>query len=95
MVMRKNKSLLHGPVRITTDKGTPLDYSVHTCPALLFRDLVNIFPEQAQILLDSKNDEHKQFFIIPTFQPTMCDMTDYSEETENRKNNLLDIVCHL
>jgi hypothetical protein len=52
---------------------------------MLLRDLVKIFPDQAQQMKDNKEN----LYIIPTFQPTLCDMTDYSEETERRKNELL------
>eukprot|EP01080_Neovahlkampfia_damariscottae_P005854 gene5854-9682_t len=74
----KSKTLLFGP---KLKKEQHIEYSIHKCPKLLFRDLKNIFPEQ--------NFDIDTLFIIPTFQPTNCDMLEFTKDSEIQKNLLL------
>jgi ribosomal protein S8 len=88
--MVTSKTLVHGPIRINLD-GHELEYSIHTCPAIMFRDLIKIFPDQAHMLHNAKIDSEKRIYIIPTFQPTLCNMTEFTDESEKQKNSLLNI----
>ncbi|KAL0479870.1 Mmadhc [Acrasis kona] len=95
--MKKSRSLVLGPARQSTseDGEQILELTVHTCPSLLCRDLVKIFPDQAELFKSVRarsldgNPKTSYLFVIPTFQPTWCDMLEFTPESEHRKDFLL------
>jgi hypothetical protein len=78
---RKTKSMLVSPTIMNTKYGE-LEYSIHSCPLLLRDDLQKVFPT----IPDAKTAH-----VIPTMQRTRTSMTEFTQESENDKNELLNI----
>ncbi|KAJ2781889.1 hypothetical protein H4R18_002595 [Coemansia javaensis] len=66
-------------VRIDTDEPrVVLQYSVHTCPRRMRREIGLVFPEVAGV--------ESRLLIIPTFQKTQSSMVSYHPDTQAEKD---------
>ncbi|KAJ2359482.1 hypothetical protein GGF43_000101 [Coemansia sp. RSA 2618] len=62
----------------TSDPSITMQYSVHSCPRRMRRELELVFPEVA--------GQKNELFIVPTFQRTQTSMISYDAETQAEKD---------
>ncbi|KAI9502896.1 hypothetical protein BX070DRAFT_154719 [Coemansia spiralis] len=71
-------------VYISTDESNAvLQYSVHACPLRMRREMRIVFPEIA--------GKEKELLIIPTFQKVASSMVSYHPETQDEKDDKLNV----
>eukprot|EP00668_Euglena_longa_P040494 GGOE01053316.1.p1 GENE.GGOE01053316.1~~GGOE01053316.1.p1 ORF type:complete len:229 (-),score=47.65 GGOE01053316.1:424-1032(-) len=66
------------PATLIAFDGQPLEYSVHKCPKLAVEDVRRAFPDQSLV--------GEALLLIPTFQPSTCELIAFTEESRVQKD---------
>ena len=75
---------VHVPKKVEYNDGITIEYSIHTCPPKLLKEIHLILPDEKERL------EKNELYIIPTWQPTKIDLTGWGDSVQEEKDEKLD-----
>ncbi|KAA8499432.1 Methylmalonic aciduria and homocystinuria type D-like, mitochondrial [Porphyridium purpureum] len=79
---------LVGPTRCS--HYVDFEYSVHTCPSAVLREVAGVFPDQREAILSKDPSGNSALLIVPTFQKAAASLLSWGDVQAAEKDRLLE-----